>query len=113
MNSNVYPLQAVERVVVCQSSLDVELWVNGALQSELDSEGFTFHSLTDYDLQLVEVSPLHHCTKHGRKLLHLIHHYVRCVVRVGMWCSSLWSWWKPWDPPLHVHGMDLQLFLYL
>lgn len=60
-----YLLQTVECVVVCQSSLDVELWVNGALQSELDSRGFTFHSLTDYDLQLVEVSPLMSCTKLG------------------------------------------------
>ena len=42
-------------VALSQSSLDVELWLSGALQSELELLGFTFHSLTDYDLQLVEV----------------------------------------------------------
>ena len=40
---------------VCQVRLDVELWVNGALQAELASRGLAYHSLTDYDLQLVEV----------------------------------------------------------
>ena len=44
-----------ECVVVSQLSLDVELWMNEVLQGELEGRGFTFHSLTDYDLQLVEV----------------------------------------------------------
>ena len=71
-------LQPHVSVVVSQSSLDVELWLNGALQSQLEARGFTFHSLTDYDLQLVEVgghvsgsdahviiSPPQVCAEHG------------------------------------------------
>ena len=38
-----------------QVSLDVELWLDSVLSSVLLSCGFTLHSLTDYDLQLVEV----------------------------------------------------------
>ena len=37
-----------------QVCLDVELWVNGALQTELAERGLTYHSLTDYDIQLTE-----------------------------------------------------------
>ena len=38
-----------------QVSLDVELWINDELQSELTARGITYHSLIDYDLQLAEV----------------------------------------------------------
>ena len=38
-----------------QVTLDVEVWVNGALQDELASRGMVYHSLMDYDLQLAEV----------------------------------------------------------
>ena len=39
-----------------QVSLDVELWVSEELQSELAAaHGVTYHSLTDYDLQVAEV----------------------------------------------------------
>ena len=48
--------QCEECVLVTQSSLDVELWLNEALQHGLEARGFTFHSLNDYDLQLVEVT---------------------------------------------------------
>ena len=42
-----------------QLSLDVELWVNEALQAELASRGMAYHSLMDYDLQLAEVNYVH------------------------------------------------------
>lgn len=38
-----------------QVTLDVEIWVNKTLQTELTSQGMSYHSLTDYDLQLAEV----------------------------------------------------------
>ena len=41
--------------VCVQVSLDVELWVNEELQTKLLEQGVTYHSLTDYDLQLAEV----------------------------------------------------------
>ena len=42
-------------VKVRQSRFDVELWLNATLQRELDYRGYSFSSLNDYDLQLVEV----------------------------------------------------------
>lgn len=50
--------EEVERLC-CQVSLDVELWLNNQLNSELAACDITYHSLTDYDLQLAEV-PVHH-----------------------------------------------------
>ena len=88
----------MECVVVCQSSLDVELWVNGAVQSELDSRGFTFHSLTDYDLQLVEVTkyrPSWGVEKVIDKMMspiplpNLLPVTIRCAVNMETWYSSL------------------------
>lgn len=38
-----------------QVTLDVEIWVNRTLQTELTNRGMSYHSLTDYDLQLAEV----------------------------------------------------------
>lgn len=42
-------------VCLQQVTLDVEIWVNKTLQTELTSQGMSYHSLTDYDLQLAEV----------------------------------------------------------
>lgn len=42
-------------VYVKQVCLDVELWMNETLQAELSRQGLTYHSLTDYDIQLTEV----------------------------------------------------------
>ena len=44
-------------VVVEQSRLDTELWLNGVLGAELKSRGLDYRSLIDYDLQLYEVRP--------------------------------------------------------
>ena len=41
--------------ICVQVSLDVELWINDELQTKLLEQGVTYHSLTDYDLQLAEV----------------------------------------------------------
>lgn len=50
-----------------QVTLDVEVWVNGALQDELASRGMVYHSLMDYDLQLAEV-----CSDRGCIVLVLV-----------------------------------------
>ena len=42
-------------VTINQSSLDVELWINGVLQAELKGCGLNYRSLMDYDIQLYEV----------------------------------------------------------
>lgn len=45
-------------MTVQQISLDVEVWVNASLHSELANRGMAYHSLIDYDLQLAEVSTI-------------------------------------------------------
>jgi hypothetical protein len=63
-----YPAHAIPVDVYCegrevmdvqhicvQVSLDVELWINDELQTKLLEQGVTYHSLTDYDLQLAEL----------------------------------------------------------
>ena len=49
-------------VCVGQSVLDVEVWANRVLSSELESCDLSYHCLRDYDLEIVEVSApcLHH-----------------------------------------------------
>lgn len=42
-------------VVVKQSRLDIELWLNSVLGAEIKSRGLDYRSLIDYDLQLYEV----------------------------------------------------------
>ena len=73
--------------------------MNGAVQSELDSRGFTFHSLTDYDLQLVEVTkyrPSWGVEKVIDKMMsptplpNLLPVTIRCAVNMETWYSSLW-----------------------
>jgi hypothetical protein len=54
-------------VCIQQVSLDVELWVNGVLERELTARHITYHSLTDYDLQLAEV-----CAGRGCAVLILV-----------------------------------------
>ena len=39
-----------------QTVLDVEVWANSLLCSELDTRGLSYHCLLDYDLQVVQVS---------------------------------------------------------
>ncbi len=80
------PVQAASStgVVVWQSSLDVELWLNEALLEGIQEEGFTFHSLTDYDLQLVEVSTEIHPFTAYRFSCDIVY---RCVVLSGRWCT--------------------------
>ena len=72
--------------------------MNGAVQSELDSRGFTFHSLTDYDLQLVEVTkyrPSWGVEKVIDKMMspiplpNLLAVTIRCAVNMETWYSSL------------------------
>ena len=41
-----------------QSVLDVEVWANCMLCSELDSCDLSYHCLRDYDLEIVDVSTL-------------------------------------------------------
>ena len=63
-----YPAHAIPVDVYCegrkvldaqhicvQVSLDMELWINDELQTKLLEQGVTYHSLTDYDVQLAEV----------------------------------------------------------
>ena len=45
-------------MAVQQISLDVEVWVNASLHSELANRGMAYHSLIDYDLQLAEVGSI-------------------------------------------------------
>ncbi|MCG8625688.1 MAG: hypothetical protein MJE68_27275 [Proteobacteria bacterium] len=42
-------------VSVDQSVLDVELWLNGVLLSQLEKIGLHYRSLMDYDIQLYQV----------------------------------------------------------
>ncbi|XP_064386256.1 uncharacterized protein LOC135334832 [Halichondria panicea] len=42
-------------VCVGQTVLDVEVWANSLLCSELDTRGLSYHCLLDYDLQVVQV----------------------------------------------------------
>lgn len=41
---------------VDQSSLDVELWINSFLETEMKKRGLDYRSLMDYDIQLYDVS---------------------------------------------------------
>ena len=56
-------------VSVDQSILDVELWLNGVLQAQLEKVQLHYRSLMDYDIQLYQV---HTCTCTGG----------------SVWCSS-------------------------
>lgn len=75
---------------VQQTGLDVELWMNETLQSELEARGFTFRSLTDYDVQMVEVG--NSIVQRSVSLKFISDNYciVRCVGRRETWCSLLW-----------------------
>ena len=42
-------------VSVNQSVFDVELWINGILQAQLEKIGLHYRSLMDYDVQLYQV----------------------------------------------------------
>lgn len=42
-------------IVVEQSCLDVEIWLNNILQKELKKQDLEYRSLVDYDVQLYEV----------------------------------------------------------
>ncbi len=46
-----------------QTVLDVEVWANGLLCSELDTRGLSYHCLLDYDLQVVEVQVTLSCVQ--------------------------------------------------
>ena len=50
--------QSSTSVVVKQSRLDIELWLNSVLGVEIKSRGLDYRSLIDYDLQLYEVKDL-------------------------------------------------------
>ena len=49
------PSNVNEGVSVDQSILDVELWLNGVLLTQLERRGLHYRSLMDYDIQLYQV----------------------------------------------------------
>lgn len=75
-----------------QVTLDVEVWVNKTLQMELTSQGMSYHSLTDYDLQLAEVFCVHHLLAHflACKRVRIEHRYVPAVVVLCSYSSCCW-----------------------
>ena len=62
-----------------QVSLDVEVWINDELQTRLAEQGVTYHSLTDYDLQMAEV-----CMPHFLYFFILAMPNCRCVLKVAV-----------------------------
>ena len=47
-------------MVVQQSSLDIEVWLNKTLQIELKRNGLELHCLVDYEVQIAEVGAVVH-----------------------------------------------------